>query len=215
MMERFRFSSDDPFADVQRKLADHEDSISKLLNRGGQYISDTPPNTAVDGTEWVYPKGNGYWKFVYDSDEPTYKWKFIGGKTATHAVHNGDYYTGEYAGWGAGVHNLTTYGPVVECNRMGVYTVLATCQIYAAPADNAAIMVTAASSATEVGLREQWVGHSYTGYLLFTQAIIYEDFELNIAGANRGFIIKYETLGGSPAAYWGWRYLGVTPVKVA
>jgi len=40
-------------------------------------FSATPPSSPVDGDVWVYNAISGnYWKFVYDSSESTYKWKF-------------------------------------------------------------------------------------------------------------------------------------------
>ena len=46
-------------------------------------VSATPP-AAKDGDIWVYTGMSGvYWRFMYDSSDATYPWKFIGGGPAS------------------------------------------------------------------------------------------------------------------------------------
>jgi Repeat of unknown function (DUF5907) len=46
------------------------------INR--QTVAPASPAPA-SGDLWIYPFTGGYWMFIYDSTEATYKWKFVGG----------------------------------------------------------------------------------------------------------------------------------------
>jgi hypothetical protein len=48
-------------------------------NKFNWHVGTSPPGSPVDGMIWVWPTGGIYWMFRYDSTEPTYKWKFVGG----------------------------------------------------------------------------------------------------------------------------------------
>lgn len=44
------------------------------------HVGATPPTLPSSGDMWIYNGATGiYWVFIYDSTEPTYKWKFVGG----------------------------------------------------------------------------------------------------------------------------------------
>lgn len=55
---------------------------SVLGQRIMRYVGSSPPLSPLDGDIWILPADdtNGIdWKFVYDSAETTYKWRFVGG----------------------------------------------------------------------------------------------------------------------------------------
>jgi hypothetical protein len=63
---------------------------STWIAAGRPFLGSSPPSSPQDGDEWIYNGLSGiYWRFIYDSSEPTYKWKFIGGP-AFSASDSGD-----------------------------------------------------------------------------------------------------------------------------
>ena len=86
----------------------------------------SPPGSPVDGMLWCYQGSGFYWKFVYQSAEATYKWKFIGGGwLASQAPANAT------AGWTQNTWGFF-YGtnPAVTLPRAGDYLVVAVATAY-------------------------------------------------------------------------------------
>jgi hypothetical protein len=84
-----------------------------------------PPAAPFDGDLWVYPFTGGYWTFIYDSTEATYKWKFIGGVPLV-SQDTGDR-SGAFSAnvWG----QPYTPNPSITLPRAGDYLVTAGCSI--------------------------------------------------------------------------------------
>lgn len=75
----------------------------------------TPPLNPVDGNVWVYTGFTGqYWKFIYDSAEATYKWKFAGGAAIPVEVLGTATITGA-------AYASPPNGPDIALARAGVY----------------------------------------------------------------------------------------------
>jgi hypothetical protein len=196
----------------------HAAGADPIIIEGRQisvHRSVNPPAGAVSGDIWITPSpSGGYWQYMYDSAETTaYKWKFIGGDWASQRILQGGSRIGVADGWGAGVHDLSVFGPAVDIYRAGIYRYQAQVFVTSDPADDAGMMVGIQdpSNGAFGGIDEVWAGASRGD----GQKSCLWSSDIWEVAANRRFLLRYETLGANPTATWFHRVLMVQPVKVA
>jgi hypothetical protein len=83
------------------------------INR--QTIAPASP-TPVSGDLWIYPFTGGYWMFIYDSTEATYKWKFVGGSPLRANVATDETFVDDST-----YRDCATPGPIVTLPHDGDY----------------------------------------------------------------------------------------------
>jgi len=99
-------------------IANAEISASAAIefSKLNYHLGTSPPAAPVDGMMWIFNNYPGvYWTFIYDSSEPTYKWKFIGGPPIAVSIVTDQ----TFAGTGVGAVDVATVGPQVTGLRAG------------------------------------------------------------------------------------------------
>jgi hypothetical protein len=173
----------------------------------------SPPTSAASGDLWIYPGSNFYWKFVYDPDETTYKWKCVGGGSTDAAITTDQTFTES-----ASFQDATGAGPTITVPRAGDYEVEAQAQIYISGQTAAGVVESSLLASSGTWDVSNAGGNSASGqeYCAAGAAV-----SLHLSDVCRGMSasatmkLQYRAgtgLGGT--AHVRWRVIKVKPIRV-
>ena len=184
--------------------------VRALIGKGGMLLGNlwtfasTPPASPIDGDVWIYTGISGqYWKFVYDSSEATYKWKFVGGPPVFAEVTG----TGTIT---SGVYTNPPNGPDITLARAGIYDFrigfsMATVTAGQGPFYMSYNIGATGASDTDAAL-VQLNGQS-------PSATVYRERRNTVASAGSTITSKYKAAGGTTSVVQA-RTMYITPVQV-
>jgi len=132
---------------AQQHHTAHESGGTDQLSLAGRQVQTnrgtSPPASPAIGDIWIYPFTGGYWMFVYDSNETTYKWKFVGGSSMFSEILSDD------------TTNSTSYvdpgvnGPSITVPRAGDYEIEFGARVYSGnPSVGTSVYISLAIGAT-------------------------------------------------------------------
>jgi hypothetical protein len=165
------------------------------------HVGTAPPASPSDNMIWIYDGGAFYWMFVYDSGEPTYRWKFVGGSPVFAEID-----TQQSLATANAWSDLATVGPLVSIARAGVYNVWTTCLGNCSSVNGYTMAGPAAGAA----------GSGSYGQMRALDANEFESLpamdQLTVAAGSDIRLRYYQTLGTSNFSY---RKIMVEPVRVS
>jgi len=174
-------------------------------------FSISPPANPVDGDLWLFPfddgeagAGDGYWLFVYDSSEGTYKWKHVGGPPMARTITTDETITAD-----ATFRNPATTGPVITIPRAGYYYVKATAGGFSSGSPGVGnidigVIESAGGANIATGQEIQNAGS------LVTVTVIRGPFVL---GASTTLTLKYAA--NTATAHFRDRYMEIVPLRIS
>jgi hypothetical protein len=170
------------------------------------------PTDAVSasGDLWIYPFTGGYWMFIFDSTEATYKWKFVGGPPLRVNIATDETFVDDST-----YRDCATVGPVVTLPRDGDYYFQSIFGGYIATqpagAHQIGSKVTISNGSLENNDSSIAVQHTQggVGVTCYGQGVNLSA----IAGATLKLQYVATNTTGTPHARW--RMLAVWPIRVA
>jgi hypothetical protein len=199
------------------------DNLNKLLNQGHRVltVAQFAALTGLEGTKGVIAPDEVYlevdsvngvqWHLAYESGEPTYKWRFLGGPAMFGAVAAAETTTS------IAYVDLTTVGPLVVAPRAGDYAIdhggtLKTNQLGAAAAKGALATVKIGAAAAADTEAVQWNNSGDSG----TEQRIGTAFRRLIKTLAASDTVKAQYRGTTAACGMGAqdRSVSITPVRL-